>query len=56
MAARETFRPDIYDEVLGAGDLPPQGEPEDGVGAFDGPEFDPFDLEKHLATWKVRRR
>lgn len=56
MAARETFRPDIYDDVLGAGDLLPPGEPKDGVGAFDGPEFDPFDLEKHLATWKVRRQ
>lgn len=56
MAARETFRPDLYDKVLGAGDLPPPGEPGDGVGAFDGPEFDPLNLEKHLATWKVGRR
>lgn len=56
LAARETFRPDIYDEVLGAGDLPPAGEPEDGIGAFDGPEFEPLDVEKHLAPWKVRRR
>lgn len=55
LAARETFRPDIYDEVLGAGDLPPEGEPKDGVGAFDGPEFDALDLEKHLAPWKIRR-
>jgi NitT/TauT family transport system ATP-binding protein len=56
LAARETFRPDIYDQVLGAGDLPPDGEPKDGVGAFDGPEFDALDLEKHLAPWKIRRR
>ncbi|HRF07968.1 MAG TPA: CmpA/NrtA family ABC transporter substrate-binding protein [Xanthobacteraceae bacterium] len=55
-AARTTFRPDLYDDVLGAGDLPPSGEPKDGVGAFDGPPFDPLDLEKHLATWNVRRR
>lgn len=55
-AARETFRPDIYDQVLGAGDLPPAGEPRDGIGAFDGPEFDALDLEKHLAPWKVRGR
>jgi NitT/TauT family transport system ATP-binding protein len=56
LSARETFRPDIYDEVLGGGDLPPEGEPKDGVGAFDGPEFDALDLEKHLAPWKLHRR
>jgi ABC-type nitrate/sulfonate/bicarbonate transport system substrate-binding protein len=56
LAARETFRSDIYDEVLGAGDVPPAGEPDDGVGAFDGPAFDALDIEKHLAPWKVRRR
>ncbi len=56
LAARETFRPDIYDEVLGEGDLPPAGEPADGVGAFDGTAFDPLDVEKHLAQWTVRRR
>jgi ABC-type nitrate/sulfonate/bicarbonate transport system substrate-binding protein len=55
LAARETFRPDIYDRVLGAGDLPPEGEPKDGVGAFDGPEFDALDLEKHLTPWQIRR-
>jgi ABC-type nitrate/sulfonate/bicarbonate transport system substrate-binding protein len=55
LAARETFRPDIYDQVLGAGDLPPEGEPKDGVGAFDGPEFDALDLEKHLTPWQIRR-
>jgi ABC-type nitrate/sulfonate/bicarbonate transport system substrate-binding protein len=56
LAARETFRSDIYDEVLGVGDVPPAGEPDDGVGAFDGPAFDALDIEKHLAPWKVRRR
>jgi ABC-type nitrate/sulfonate/bicarbonate transport system substrate-binding protein len=56
LAARETFRPDIYDQVLGAGDLPPEGEPMDGVGAFDGPQFDALNLEKHLAPWKVHRQ
>jgi ABC-type nitrate/sulfonate/bicarbonate transport system substrate-binding protein len=56
LTARETFRPDIYDRVLGAGDLPPEGEPKDGIGAFDGPEFDALDLEKHLAPWGIRRR
>jgi ABC-type nitrate/sulfonate/bicarbonate transport system substrate-binding protein len=55
LAARETFRPDIYDEVLGSGDLPPEGEPKDGVGAFDGPDFDALNLEKHLKNWKIRR-
>lgn len=55
LAARETFRPDIYDEVVGAGDLPPAGEPEDGIGVFDGPAFDALDLDKHLRSWKIRR-
>jgi ABC-type nitrate/sulfonate/bicarbonate transport system substrate-binding protein len=56
LAARATFQPGTYDEVLGAGDLPPEGEPKDGVGAFDGPEFDALDIEKHLAPWKIGRR
>ncbi len=55
LAARETFRPDIYDEVLGSGDVPPEGEPKDGVGAFDGPEFDPLDLRSHLERRKPDR-
>ncbi len=56
LAARETFRSDIYDQVLGRGDVRPEGEPEDGIGAFDGPAFDALDLEKHLTPWKIRRR
>lgn len=56
LAARDTFRPDLYDQVFGAGDMPPESEPRDGIGAFDGPAFDPLDLEKHLAPWPVRRR
>jgi ABC-type nitrate/sulfonate/bicarbonate transport system substrate-binding protein len=56
LAARETFRPDIYDRVLGGSDLRPIGEPKDGVGAFDGPEFDALDLSKHLSPWKISRR
>lgn len=53
--ARNVFRPDLYDEVLGPGDVPPASEPKDGVGAFDGPEFNPADIEGHLAPWKIRR-
>lgn len=53
--AKAVFRPDLYDDVLGADDLPPVSEPKDGVGAFAGPPFDPDDIEGHLAPWKIRR-
>jgi ABC-type nitrate/sulfonate/bicarbonate transport system substrate-binding protein len=55
LEARAVFRPDIYDEVLGAGELAGGGEPRDGIGAFDGPEFDPSDIESHLRPWKIHR-
>ncbi len=55
LEARAVFRPDLYDEVLGAGDLAGPGEPKDGIGAFDGPDFDPADIEGHLKSWKIRR-
>jgi ABC-type nitrate/sulfonate/bicarbonate transport system substrate-binding protein len=55
LEARAVFRPDIYDEVLGLGELGGPDEPKDGIGAFDGPEFDPADIEAHLRPWKIRR-
>jgi two-component system, oxyanion-binding sensor len=50
-----TFRPDLYDAVLGhaGGSVP--GEPADGVGAFAGPVFDPHNIAAHLAPWKIKR-
>lgn len=55
LQAQAVFRPDIYDEVLGAPALQP-GEPADGVGAFAGPAFNPSDIAGHLSAWKIRRR
>ena len=54
--AEATFRPDLYDEVIGSEAPLPPGEPADGVGAFAGPAFDPRDIEGHLAGWTIRRR
>lgn len=53
--ARATFRPDLYDDVLGAEPKPPPGEPADGVGAFAGPPFDAADIAGHLGSWTIRR-
>jgi NitT/TauT family transport system ATP-binding protein len=55
-AAEATFRPDLYDEILGAEAPLPASEPADRVGAFTGPAFDPKDISAHLEVWKIRRR
>jgi NitT/TauT family transport system ATP-binding protein len=55
--ATATFRPDLYDEILGGADaVLPATEPVDRVGAFTGPAFDPKDIAAHLEVWKIRRR
>ena len=54
--AKATFRPDLYDSILGPDAPMPFGEPTDGVGAFTGPAFDPDDIAAHLDGWKIRRR
>jgi len=54
-AATAVFRPDLYDQAVGAEDLPAPGEPRDGLGAFTGPDFDPTALDAHLAHWPIRR-
>ena len=54
--AKATFRPDLYDSILGQSAPMPVGEPKDGVGAFTGPAFDPDDIGAHLDGWKIRRR
>ena len=50
-----TFRPDLYDAVLGHADGRVAGEPADGVGAFAGPKFDANDIAAHLAPCKIKR-
>jgi NitT/TauT family transport system ATP-binding protein len=54
--AKATFRPDLYDEILGPQPQLPASEPADRVGAFTGPAFDPDNLSAHLDGWKIRRR
>jgi len=54
-AARGVFRPDIYDDVLGAPPDRAAAAPADGIGAFAGPAFDPRDIPGHLAPWRIRR-
>jgi two-component system, oxyanion-binding sensor len=53
--AKAVFRPDLYDAAMGDGATDMAGEPADGIGAFDGPAFDPNNLAAHLAAWKIRR-
>ena len=55
-ASRAVFRPDVYDDVLGAPLGRVAGEPADGIGAFAGPPFDPRDIAAHLAPWQIRRK
>jgi NitT/TauT family transport system ATP-binding protein len=54
--AKATFRPDLYDEILGPQPPLPPSEPTDRVGAFTGPAFDPDNIAAHLDGWKIRRR
>ncbi len=55
-AAEATFRPDLYDQILGTEAPLPASEPADRVGAFTGPAFDPDNIAAHLDAWKIRRR
>jgi len=54
-AARDVFRPDLYDTALGGDGGLPADEPPDGIGAFAGPIFDPSDIGAHLANWVIGR-
>jgi NitT/TauT family transport system ATP-binding protein len=54
-ASRAVFRPDVYDDVIGAPPGRELSEPVDGIGAFAGPPFDPRDIAAHLAPWQIRR-
>ena len=54
-AAKAVFRADLYDAALPGEDTDMAGEPADGIGAFDGPAFDPDDVESYLSAWKIKR-
>lgn len=54
--AKAAFRPDLYDAAMPGRDVVPDSEPEDHVGAFFGPAFDPDDIQAHLAASPIRRR
>jgi two-component system, oxyanion-binding sensor len=54
-AATELFRPDLYEAAVPDAAGAPSGEPDDGIGAFAGPAFDPNDISAHLAAWPIRR-
>jgi two-component system, oxyanion-binding sensor len=52
-AAEACFRPDLYDAALGeAASAKSPPEPEDGVGAFTGPPFDPKDIAGYVGATK----
>jgi NitT/TauT family transport system ATP-binding protein len=53
--AKAVFRPDLYDAATGDSKPDLAGEPNDGIGAFAGPAFDPDDIAAHLSGWKIRR-
>jgi NitT/TauT family transport system ATP-binding protein len=51
-AAMAVFRPDLYDDAVGAG----SGADSIGsVGAFIGPAFDARDIAAHLRAWSIAR-
>ena len=52
-AAMAVFRADLYDRALGAERKIYSGGPEDGIGAFVGPRFDPRDISSHLTAWRI---
>jgi two-component system, oxyanion-binding sensor len=55
IAAKDVFRPDLYDAALPGEAESLAGEPADGIGAFDGPAFDGNDIASYLAASKIRR-
>jgi len=51
-AAMAVFRPDLYDDAVGAtASIVPNGP----IGAFAGPAFDPGDIAGHLRAWRIGR-
>jgi len=54
-AAQSVFRPDLYDAAVGSGQPSHAGGPDDGIGAFVGPNFVPEDIAGHLTAWRIKR-
>jgi NitT/TauT family transport system ATP-binding protein len=54
-AARAVVRTDLYDAALPGEAVEPTGVPEDGIGAFAGPRFDPEDIAGYLSRWSIKR-
>ncbi len=54
-AAQAVFRPDLYDAALGNTYRSHGGEPQDGVGAFVGPQFSAVDVAAYVAAWRMKR-
>ena len=53
--AMGVYRPDLFDQaVTGAGAA--AAMPPDHVGAFDGPAFDPAQIEAYVNAFPIRRR
>jgi two-component system, oxyanion-binding sensor len=52
-AAKAVCRADLYDAALPEKEAPVT-LPADGIGAFAGPDFDPDNIEPHLAAWPIR--
>jgi len=53
-AAKAVCRPDLYDAAL-SGSLSAGETPHASIGAFAGPQFDPDNIETHLAAWNIKR-
>ena len=53
--AQRVFRPELYDAAIGAAPVPHDGWPQDGIGAFAGPDFVPGDIAGHLTAWHIKR-
>jgi two-component system, oxyanion-binding sensor len=51
--AQAVFRPDVYDKALGGTGAMSEAEPADGIGAFTGPAFQPKDISRYLASWRI---
>jgi NitT/TauT family transport system ATP-binding protein len=51
LAARSVYRPDLYDAAIGECAASSSEIPEDGIGAFAGPTFNPVDITRYLSAW-----
>ena len=51
LAARSVYRPDLYDAAIGECSAGSSEIPDDGIGAFTGPTFNPVDISQYLSAW-----